>query len=57
MNESYVCTRCKRDKKSSKVYGAENDMDPGVAPAQLEGLTQVEEMLIARSSVSCYVCL
>ena len=44
----YVCHRCTRDKKSPKVYSAENDMDPGIVPPQLEGLTQIEEMLIAR---------
>ena len=30
------------------MYSADNDMDPGIVPQQLEGLTQVEEMLIAR---------
>ena len=44
----YVCHRCTRDKKSPKVYSAENDMDPGIVPPQLQGLTQIEEMLIAR---------
>ena len=37
-----------RDKKSPKVYSAENDIDPGIVPPQLEGLTQIEEMLITR---------
>ena len=44
----YVCHRCMRDKKSLKAYSAENDMDPGIVPPQLQGLTQIEEMLIAR---------
>ena len=44
----YVSKRCKRDKKSLKVYSADNDMDPGLVPQQLQGLPQVEEMLIAR---------
>ena len=33
--QRYVCDRCKRDKKSRKVYSAENDMDPGLVPQQL----------------------
>ena len=44
----YVYHRCTRDKRSSKLYSVENDMDPGIVPSQLEGLTQIEEMLIAR---------
>ena len=47
-SEVYICYRCKRDKKSPKKFSAENDMDPGVVPEQLRGLTQVEEMLISR---------
>ena len=34
--------------KSLKVYSAENDMNPSIVPSQLEGLSQIEEMLIAR---------
>ncbi|CAB4033970.1 Hypothetical predicted protein, partial [Paramuricea clavata] len=47
-SEVYICYRCKRDKKSPKKFSAENDMDPGIVPEQLTGLTQVEEMLISR---------
>ena len=47
-SETYTCYRCKRDKKSPKKFSAENDMDPGIVPEQLRGLTQVEEMLISR---------
>ncbi len=47
-SETYTCYRCKRDKKSPKKFSAENDMDPGIVPEQLKGLTQVEEMLISR---------
>jgi hypothetical protein len=46
--ETYICFRCKRDKKSPKNFSAGNDMDPGIVPEQLRGLTQVEEMLISR---------
>ena len=47
-SEVYICYRCRRDKKSPKKFSAENDMDPGIVPEQLRGLTQVEEMLISR---------
>ena len=47
-SEVYICYRCKRDKKSPKKFSAGNDMDPGIVPEQLKGLTQVEEMLISR---------
>ena len=47
-SEVFICYRCKRDKKSPKKFSAENDMDPGIVPEQLRGLTQVEEMLISR---------
>ncbi|CAB4017850.1 Hypothetical predicted protein [Paramuricea clavata] len=47
-SEVYLCYRCKKDKKSPKKFSAENDMDPGIVPEQLSGLTQVEEMLISR---------
>ncbi len=48
-SHSYVCTRCKRDKALTKLYSAANDMHPGPVPPELTGLTQVEEMLIARA--------
>lgn len=44
------CQRCKRDNKVPKSLSCENDMDPGEVPVDLRGLTQVEEMLIARGS-------
>ena len=46
---AYQCTRCKRDKGEPKLYSVENDMHPGDVPSCLQGLTQVEEMLIARA--------
>ena len=46
---TYQCTRCKRDKGEPKQYSVENDMYPGSVPLCLQGLTQVEEMLIARA--------
>ena len=43
----FECLRCKRDKGNPKLYSQENDMDPGALP--LQGLTDIEEMLIARA--------
>ena len=45
----YTCSRCKKDKKPCRLYSAENDMDPGSVPAELRGLSEVEELLIARA--------
>lgn len=44
----YTCLRCKRDKRQVKLFSKENDMDPDIIPPCLEGLSQLEEMLIAR---------
>ena len=43
-----VCSRCIRDKKIPKKFSKENGMIPSKVPTQLQHLTQVEEMLIAR---------
>ncbi|CAN0456677.1 unnamed protein product, partial [Ascophyllum nodosum] len=42
------CKRCNSDKKNPKVFSADSDMNPGYVPPQLEGMTQVEQMLIAK---------
>ena len=42
------CQRCKKDKQSPKLFSSDNNMDPGSVPAELQGLSQTEEMLIAR---------
>ena len=44
--QCYVCNRCKRDEKSPKVYSADNDMDPGLVPQQLQVNT-------GRGNVNC----
>ena len=44
-----TCTRCKRDKSKCRLFSSENDMDPGNVPPELQELTEVEEMLIARA--------
>ena len=53
-----VCHACFLRDKGSKtpfLMSAENEMDPGDVPACLPELTQVEEMIIARSHVQMMV--
>jgi hypothetical protein len=45
----YTCSRCSRDKKSPKKFCNENSMIPSSVPHELQNLTQIEEMLIARA--------
>ena len=45
----YECTRCKKEKSLPKRFSSENDIIPCAVPKKLQGLTQVEEMLIARA--------
>ena len=45
----FICSRCKRDKKPCRLYFANNDMDPGSRRAELQGLSEVKELLIART--------
>ncbi|CAB4020009.1 Hypothetical predicted protein [Paramuricea clavata] len=45
----YICSRCSRDKKSPKKFSSENSMIPSCVPHELQNLTQIEEMLIARA--------
>ncbi|CAB4002039.1 Hypothetical predicted protein [Paramuricea clavata] len=45
----YVCSRCFRDKKSPKKFSCENSMISSCVPHELQNLTQIEEMLIARA--------
>ena len=42
----YHCLRCSRDKKHPKKFSKENNMIPSAVPGELQGLTQVEEILI-----------
>ncbi|PVH68415.1 hypothetical protein DL98DRAFT_391768, partial [Cadophora sp. DSE1049] len=53
-----TCNACfLRDKGSQSPFlmSADNEMDPGEIPAHLPALTQVEEMIIARSHVQMLV--
>ncbi|CAB3992941.1 ATP-dependent DNA helicase PIF1 [Paramuricea clavata] len=45
----YICPRCARDTKSPRKFSLENSMIPSPVPTELQNLTQVEEMLIARA--------
>ena len=36
---SYICTRCKRDKGTPKKFSTENNMKPSAVPEALKGLT------------------
>ena len=46
-SSSGECSRCSRDKHQPKLYSHENCMNPGPVPAELQDLTQVEELLIS----------
>ena len=46
---SYACSRCSRDKKNPKNFSIDNFTIPSAVPAELQNLTQIEEMLIARA--------
>ena len=46
---NYTCSRCTRDKSAPKKFSTENSMIPSPVPKELQGLTQFEEMLIARA--------
>ena len=46
---NYTCLRCTRDKNVPKKFSCDNFMIPRSVPAELQGLTQTEEMLIARA--------
>ena len=47
--DNYMCSHCTRDKKSPRKFSDENSMIPSSVPNELQGLTQTEEMLIARA--------
>ncbi len=42
------CRRCHSEKIMPNKFSAENNMDPGNVPNELEGMTEIEEMLIAK---------
>src|SRR3984957_8416936 len=53
-----ICHSCLlKDKGGQTLYffSADNEMDPGIVPAHLPALTQIEEMVIARSHVQMMI--
>jgi hypothetical protein len=48
-SSNYTCGRCSRDKKVPQKFSAQNFMIPSSVPAELQNLTQIEEMLLARA--------
>ena len=46
-NPNSSCAHCVRDKHQPKLYSHDNDMDPGILPPELQGLSQIEEVLIS----------
>lgn len=49
LHNQYQCSRCTNDKELPKKFSKENNMISSSVPPQLEGLTQVEEMLVAQA--------
>ena len=47
--QNYKCSRCSREKESPKKFSKEDLMIPSPVPSELSGLTQIEEMLIAKT--------
>ena len=45
--ERRKCRRCYSEKKSPKKFLAKNNIDLGEMPDELQGLSEIEEMLIA----------
>ena len=44
-----MCRRCYNERKAIvKKFSSNNNMDPGDIPEELQGLTEIEEMLIAQ---------
>ena len=52
-----ICHTCalKDEGQTVHLFSAENNMDPGIVPAHLPALTQIEEMVIARSHVQMMI--
>ena len=46
-NPNSSCAHCVRDKHQPKLYSHDNNMDPGILPPELQGLSQIEQVLIS----------
>jgi len=51
----HTCAMKDKGRQTVHLLSAENNMDPGIVPAHLPALTQVEEMVIARSHVQMMI--
>ncbi|XP_078350740.1 uncharacterized protein LOC144635515 [Oculina patagonica] len=50
-----VCTRCRKDRNDPKVWSNDNQMDPMAVPQELSGMSDAEQMLIARLAPTVHV--
>lgn len=50
-----MCTCCRKGKKVPKVWSDENNMDPMSVPQELSGMSDAEQMLIARLAPTVHV--
>lgn len=51
----HTCALKDKGRQTVHLFSAENNMDPGIVPAYLPALTQIEEMVIARSHVQMMI--
>ena len=50
-SDNYICRRCKIDKQIPQKISAANSMIVSPLPVELQNLTQIKEMLIARALI------
>jgi len=53
--QNYKCSRCSREKESPKKFSKEDLMIPSPVPSELSGLTQIEELLIAKALLIMHI--
>jgi hypothetical protein len=50
LHNNIICHTCFKDKSGIKMFLGENNMDPGILPAELQNSTVIEQQLIAKIS-------
>jgi hypothetical protein len=55
LKNSHGCLLKDKRVQISYFFSADNEMDPGIVPAYLPALTQVEEIVIARSHLQMMI--
>ena len=50
LHNNIICHKCFKDKSGIKMFSGENNMYPGILPAELQSLTVIEQQLIAKIS-------